>query len=196
MELLDQVLSSFTATLSLPTPITEEIEAYRTFLATEGLITDAESRFLDVWEDLVDLCPHAKPDDAERDADLDAESVFFDDQAVDNAMLSSSSRSRSPLTSPNAAASEGIAGQEHKGESRDSLYAWLPALVGGVALLHGIGLECGPRFTIRSIIALLVLAVAITVIHGTSRRQPGILTMLSRPFQLAVTPQPPINHRP
>lgn len=53
LEQYNHVLSSFNTTQSLPTPTLEDINQYRTYLATHNPIAELETRFLDAIDDLV-----------------------------------------------------------------------------------------------------------------------------------------------
>ncbi|KAK0725498.1 hypothetical protein B0H67DRAFT_133339 [Lasiosphaeris hirsuta] len=57
----DHVLASFTETQTLTPASLGDIEAYRTYLATQNPIAEIETRFLDPTEDLVCLAPNRSP---------------------------------------------------------------------------------------------------------------------------------------
>jgi hypothetical protein len=76
--LADQVLSSFTSTLGLQQPAAEDVDAYRSYLATVAPIAEVETRFLDVVEDLVDLTPHIAEDKVDEELDARPSSVQQD----------------------------------------------------------------------------------------------------------------------
>lgn len=76
---LDHVLSSFTATQSLPAPSTTDVQTYRAYLATRNPITEIETRFLDPAEDLVSLAPRksAPPGPLMMASDTDSSADYY-----------------------------------------------------------------------------------------------------------------------
>ena len=57
----DHVLSTFKDTQSLPSASLDDVETYRTYLATRNPIAEIETRFLDPADDLVCLAGSSRP---------------------------------------------------------------------------------------------------------------------------------------